>query len=94
MDETPTVDWYIERPVLMKEVKNQNLWNFELGSQESMSFPIWINIAFQQKDRHDSQDLNSDTFNIFPVTLARCIIGTEKYTEAAILLTYDDDDYC
>ena len=28
-----------------------------------------------------------------PVVSAQCIIGTEKYPDAAILLNYDDDDY-
>ena len=40
---------YIERSVFMKEVISQNLWNFELGGQESMNVPIWINIGFQHK---------------------------------------------
>ena len=40
---------YIERSHFMKDVKNQNLWNFELGSQENMNVPIWIIIGFQQK---------------------------------------------
>ena len=39
---------YVERSVFMKEVNNQNLWNFELGSQENMNVPIWIIIGFQQ----------------------------------------------
>ena len=76
----------------MKEVINQNLWNFELGSQESMNVPIWIIIGFQQRDRHDSQILNNDTFCKLPVTNAQCVIGTEKYLDAGILLNYYDDD--
>ena len=32
---------YIERFVFMKEVNDQNLCNFELGSQESMNVPFW-----------------------------------------------------
>ena len=46
----------VERSVIMKEVKNQNLWNFDLGSQESMKVPIWTNIGFQQRDRQVSQN--------------------------------------
>ena len=45
---------YIERSVFMKEVNNQNLWNFELGSQESMNVPIRIILGFQERDRQDS----------------------------------------
>ena len=93
LNKTPTELRYVERPVFMKEVINQNLWNFELGSQENMNVPIWIIIGFQQQDRQDSQNLNNDTFCRLPVVSAQCVIGTEKYPDAAILLNYDDDDY-
>ena len=43
---TPTGHGYIERSVLMEEVKNQNPWNFQLGSQESLKIPIMIRRAF------------------------------------------------
>ena len=77
----------------MKEVNNQNLWNFELGSQESMYVPIWIIIEFQQGHSQDSQNLNNDTFCRLPVTSAQCVIRTEGYPDAGILLNYDDDEY-
>ena len=93
INKTPTELRYIERSVFMKEVNNQNLWNFELGSQENMNIPIWIIIGFQQRDREDTQNLNNDTFCRLPVVSAQCIIGTEKYPDAGILLNYDDDDY-
>ena len=69
----------------MKEVNNQNLWIFELGSQESMNVPIWINIGFQQRDRQDSQNLVNDTFCRLPVVSAQAFIGTEKYSDAGVL---------
>ena len=56
-------------------------------------FPVWIIIGFQQQDRQDSQNLNNDTFCRLPVVSAQCVIGTEKYPDAGILLNYDDDDY-
>ena len=90
---TPTELRYVERSVFMKEVNNQNVWNFELGSHENMNVPIWIIIGFQQRDRQGSQNLNNDTFCRLPVVSAQCIIGTEKYPDAGILLNYDDDDY-
>ena len=93
LSRTPTELRYIERFVFMKQVNNQNVWNFELGSQEKMNVPIWIIIGFQQRDRQDSQNLNNDTFCQLPVVSAQCIIGTEKYPDAGILLNYDDDDY-
>ena len=37
--------------------------------------------------------MNNDTFYRPPVTSAQCNIGTEKYTDSAILLNYNDDDY-
>ena len=93
LSKTPTELRYVERSVFMKEVNNQNLWNFELGSHENMNVPIWINIGFQQRGRQDSQNLNNDTFCRFPVVSAQCIIGTEKYPDAGILFNYEDDDY-
>ena len=93
LNKTPTELRFVERSVFMKEVNNRNVWNFELGSQENMNVPIWIFIGFQQRDRQDSQNLNNDTFCRLPVVSAQCIIGTEKYPDAGILLNYDDDDY-
>ena len=90
---TPTELRYIERSVFMKEVNNQKLWNFELGSQESMYVHIWITIGFQKRDRKSSQKLNKETYSRVPVTSCQCIIGTEIYPDSGILLNYDDDDY-
>ena len=93
LSKTPTELRYVERSVFMKEVTNQNVWNFELGSHENMNVPIWIIIGFQQRDRQDSQNLNNDTFCRLPVVSAQSIIGTEKYRDAGIFLNYEDDDY-
>ena len=91
LDKTPTALRYVELSVFMKEVNNQNLWNFELGSQQNMNVPIWIIIGFQQQDRQDSQNLNTDAFCRLPVVSAQCVIGTEKCPDAGILLNYDVD---
>ena len=93
VNKIPTELQYVERSVFMKEVNTQNLWNFELGTQEGINVPIWIIIGFQQHDRQNSQNENNDTFYRPPVTSAQCIIGTEKYPDSGILLNYDDDDY-
>ena len=93
LNKTPSELRYVERSVFMKEVNNQNLGNFELGSQENMNVPIWIIIGFQQQDRQDNQDLNNDPFCGLPVVSAQCVIGTEKYPDAGILLNYDGDNY-
>ena len=41
LSKTSTELRYVERSVFMKEVNNQNLWNFQLGSQVSMKVPKW-----------------------------------------------------
>ena len=89
----PTLLHYPERSVFMKEVNTQNLWTFELGTQEVINVPIWIFTAFQQSDRQNDQNLNNDTFYRPLVTSAHCIIGTEKNPDSGILLNYNDDDY-
>ena len=76
----------------MKEVDNQSLWNFGLGSQKSMIVLIWINIRFQQRDRQGSQNLKNDSFFRLSVTSAQCTLGTDKYSNAGILLNFDDDN--
>ena len=93
VNRTPRELQYIERSVFMKEVYTQNLWNFELGTQEGINVPIWLIIGFQQQDRQNSQNESNDTFYRPSVTSAQCIIGTEKYPDSGILLNYDDDDY-
>ena len=77
----------------MKEVKTQNLLTFELANQECVSIPVWVFVAYQQRYRQDSQNLNNDTFYRPLVSSAQCIIGTEKYPDSGILLNYNDDDY-
>ena len=93
LSKTPTDFRYIERSVFSEDVSNQNLWNFKLGSQESMNVPIGITIGVEQRDRQDSQDLNADTFCRVLGTNAQCVFGSKKHTDAGILLNYDDDDY-
>ena len=93
LNKTPTQIQYPERSVFMKEVNTQNVWTFELGTQEGVSIPTWIFIAFQQNDRQHDQNLNNDTFVRLPVISAQVVIGTERYPDSAILLNYDDDDY-
>ena len=58
----PTDLHYVERSVFMKEVKTQNLWSFELGTQERINIPVWVLITFQQRDGQDSKNLNNDSF--------------------------------
>ena len=81
---TPPELCYIERFGFMKEVNIQNLWNFQLGSQESMNVPKWMIIGFQQRYGQDSQKLNFDTFCRLPVNSCQCIISTEKYPNSGV----------
>ena len=77
----------------MKEVNIQNLWTFELGTQQRINVPIWTIVGFQQSDRQHDQILKNGTFSRPPVTSAQCIIGSEKISDSAISLIYDDYDY-
>ena len=77
----------------MKAVNTQNLGTFGLGTQEGVNVPISIIIEFQQTRRQHSQNMNNGTFCWSPVTTAQCLIPTEKYLDARILLNNNDDDY-
>ena len=93
LNKTPTQIQYPERSVFMKEVNTQNVWTFELGTQEGINIPTWVFVAFQQNDRQHDQNLNNDTFVRLPVISAQVVIGTERYPDSGILLNYEDDDY-
>ena len=93
MKYSPTLLHYPERFVFMKEVNSQNLWTFELCTQEGINAPVCIFVAFQQNVSQNDQDLNNDTFCRPLLTSAQCIIGTEKYPDSGIFLNYNDDDY-
>ena len=77
----------------MKEVNIQNIWTFELGTQEELNVLIWTIIGFQQRERQASQNLNNDNFCRPPGTNAQCPMGTEKHTDSAILFISDVDDF-
>ena len=64
-----------------------------MGTQEGVDVPIWIYVGFQQNIRQHDQNLNNDTFVRLPIISAQIITGTEMYTDSAILLNYNDDDY-
>ena len=93
LSKTPTKLKYVQRSVFMKEVNNEDIWNFELSSEESMIAPIWITIGFQQCDRQDSQISDNCSFCRLNVVSAQFIIGTEKNPDASISIIYNDDVY-
>ena len=92
LNKTPTQIQYPERFGFMKEVNTQNIWTFELGTQEGINIPTWVFVAFQQNGRQHDQNLNNDTFVRLPVISAQVVIGTERYPDSAILLNYDNDN--
>ena len=67
---------------------------FELGTQDCIIIHLWIFFGFQQRKRQDYRKINNDTFYRPPVTSAQCIIETDSYPDSAILLNYNDDDFC
>ena len=75
----------------MKEVNTRKFRTFQWGTHEGINVPIWAIVGVQQRDRQDSQNLDSDIFYRPPVACAQCIIETENYPDAGILLNYDDD---
>ena len=76
----------------MKEVIFQNLWTFEVSTQEGNIVPIYIIVGFRQSGRQHDQKLNNDTFYRPPVTPDQFMIANETYPDNAILMNYDDDD--
>ena len=64
-----------------------------MGTGEVINLPIWIIVGFQQRERQESQNLNNDTLYRPAVISAQCIIGTEKFSDSALLLNFIDDEY-
>ena len=85
VDEIPIELRYPERSVFMEEMKTQNLWNFEVGTQKGINVPLWIYAAFQQSDRQNVRNQNNDNIVRLPSTSAQCKIRTEKYPNVGIL---------
>ena len=50
LNKTPTELQYVERSFLLKDVNAQNLWTFELGTQEGINVPVWILVGFEQRE--------------------------------------------
>ena len=58
---------HVEGSIFMK-VNSRIFWTFELVTQEGINVPIWIIVAFQQRDRQESQNSSNYTFYGHPVT--------------------------
>ena len=81
---TPIELQNVERSVFMKEVSTQNFCSFELRTQEIVNIPIWIIVGFQQRDRQDSQNLNTGDSYRPPITSAQSVVSAEKYLDSGI----------
>ena len=66
---------------------------FQIGTQEAMNVPIWIIVRFQQQNRQDSHNLNNDSICKIRVSSCQYNIGSKKYPDAAILSTYNVNDF-
>ena len=64
-----------------------------MRSHQGMKFPITIIVGFQEKDKQNSQNLNNETICRLSVTNAQCIIETEKYPDAGIIVYFDNNDF-
>ena len=80
----PTELQYTERSVFIKEVNTQNLWSYELGTEEGINVSKWIIVGVQPTDSQNSENDNNDKFYRPPVMSTQCIIGIEKYPDSAI----------
>ena len=88
----PTKLQYAERSYFFESRKYSYLVDFDLLSHEGINVVIWFQIGAQQKDRQDSQTLNNDTFYRPPLRCVQCIIESEEYPDADLLLKYDDHE--
>ena len=84
LSKLPTIIQYVERSLFTEKVKSQNLWGFELRTQEGINVFIRIFIGFQRRDRQGSQ-------LYFYRPPLKSTIGTKKSLDYDTLLNYDDD---
>ena len=82
----------MERIVFRKDVNTNNNWTFELGNSGETT-PTFVVVAFQAKNKIDSQTHDNAIFDRLPVSNAVCKIGSEKYPDDGIECDYDRDKY-
>ena len=59
---TPTDFTYVQLNGFLKDVHTQNLWTFQLGSQDGIIVCIWFFVRYQQRDRQNSAMENNGNF--------------------------------
>ena len=89
----PTELHYIETSVCRKDVNSQNDCTFELGVQNAIGLPIYGFVGSQVRNWLDNQEHDNDLFTRLPLSCVQCIIITGEYTNAGIILNYDDDSF-
>ena len=92
LNKEPTELYYIERTVFRKDVNTNNNWTFELG-MSGESTPTWVCVAFQARNKVNSQTHDNSTFDQLPVSSAVCRIGSENYPDNGIVCDYDRNNY-
>ena len=96
LNKDPTELYYTERTVFRKDVNTNNHWTFELGnsggSNGELSTPTFVIVAFQARNKTDSQTHDNATFDRRSVSNAVCKIGSEKYHDDGIGCDYDKFD--
>ena len=92
LDKDPTELYHIERVVFRKDVNTNNNWTFELGNSGE-STPTFVIVAFQARNKIDSQTHDNAIFDRLPVSNAVCKIGSEKYPDDGIECDYERDKY-
>ena len=92
LDKDPTELYYIERVVFRKDVNTNNNWTFEL-SNSGESTPTFVIVAFQARNKIDSQTHDNAIFDRLPISNAVCKIGSEKYPDDGKECDYDRDKY-
>ena len=92
LDKYPTELYYMERIVFRKDVTTSNNWTFELGNSGE-STPTFVIVAFQARNKIDSQTHDNAIFDRLPVSNAVCKIGSENYPDDGIECDYDRDKY-
>ena len=92
LDKDPTEIFYTERVVFRKDVNTNNNWTFELCNSGE-STPTFVIVAFQARNKIDSQTHDNALFDRLPISNAVCKIGSEKYPDDGIECDYDRDKY-
>ena len=68
----------------MKDVNIENIWTFELGVANGIHVPVYVLVAFTQRDQLDQLHQNIDTFYRVTVVNAQYKIGSKKKPDAGI----------